>query len=72
MERPVNVRLIVACVGLIVFLALAVYAAIGQNWPLFFVAVALTALSAAAAMVMGEWWRAHRGDVARPRLRSRR
>ncbi|WP_214414412.1 hypothetical protein [Sphaerisporangium fuscum] len=62
MKRTVNIRAIVACFAFILFLAVALYAGIEQVWPLFMGAVALTAISAAYALVVGEWWRTTRGD----------
>ncbi|GII80025.1 hypothetical protein Sru01_50070 [Sphaerisporangium rufum] len=62
MDRPLNVRLLVACFGLIAFLALSLYGGIFQRWWLFAGALALAAGSAAYAIVVGEWWRTTRGD----------
>jgi hypothetical protein len=59
-SHPLNVRLIAACVGVIVFVVLAIYAAWYDMWPLFFLSCLLTALSGGYAIVVGELL--HRGQ----------
>ena len=58
--RPPGPLLLVSGAGVIVFVALTVYAALGQRWPLFFVSCVLTAIAAAYAIMEVEYWR--RGD----------
>jgi hypothetical protein len=68
MRRTLNVRVLVASFAFIVFLAVALYAGIGQQWLVFFLGVVLTAVSASYALVAAEWWRTTRGgDAARRR-----
>jgi hypothetical protein len=70
MARSLNIRLIIGCVALIVFIASDLYAGIFQRWVFFGISVALTAISAGYAMVAAEWWRTSRGgDSARPGAR---
>jgi hypothetical protein len=57
MKRSLNVKVIVACVGIVVFLAVALGAGIARMWPLFLVGVVLTAVAIAYALMMGERWR---------------
>ncbi|MFC4587679.1 hypothetical protein [Sphaerisporangium corydalis] len=52
--RAVSARLIGACAGVVVLVALAVYGALREIWPLFFVCCVLTAVTAAYAIVEGE------------------
>jgi hypothetical protein len=59
---PLNARLIASCTGVVVFVTLAVYGALTQAWPLFFVCCVLTAIAAAYAIVEAERW--YLGDDA--------
>ncbi|WP_204078454.1 hypothetical protein [Planotetraspora phitsanulokensis] len=52
-----DVKLIVACLGIIVFLFVAIGAGIAGVWPLFLAGILLTAVAIACALMMGERWR---------------
>jgi hypothetical protein len=52
--RPPSALLVASSAGVIVFVALAVYAALGQRWPLFFASCVLTAVASAYTIAEGE------------------